>query len=177
VIATACSTSNFKSDKLLQNAIPKEKNSEAKSMKIKRMDNVLIVVDDLDNVKNFFIELGLTVEGETVVEGPEVGKLIGLKDVRATIVSLRTPDGKSAVELDKFHTPSSVRHGPVNSPVNALGLRRLMFAVEGIDDLVSHMRKHKAEVIGEMKYGDSYKLAYIRGPEGIIVGLAEALKE
>ena len=145
-------------------------------MKIMRMDNVLLVVDDLEGIKKFFLELGLTIEGETVVEGPEVGKLIGLNDVRATIVSLRTPDGKSAIELDKFHTPNSVRFGPLNTPVNTLGLRRIMFAVEGLDALVKHMRGHKAELIGEMKYGDSYKLAYLRGPEGIIVGPAEALK-
>jgi len=125
-------------------------------------------------VKAFFIELGLTLEGEATVGGPEVGSLIGLKDVRSTIALMRTPDGQG-IELDKFHTPDAVRFGPVDAPVNALGYRRVMFAVEGIDDLVSRMRDHGAEVIGEMKYGDSYKLAYIRGPEGIIVGLAEQL--
>jgi catechol 2,3-dioxygenase-like lactoylglutathione lyase family enzyme len=142
-------------------------------MAIKRMDNVLIVVDDLEAVKAFFIELGLTLEGETTVEGPMVGQLIGLENVRSTIAMLRTPDGQG-IELDKFHTPDAVRFGPVHAPVNTLGLRRVMFAVDGIDEVVARMREHGAEVIGEMQYGESYRLAYIRGPEGLIVGLAEA---
>ena len=142
-------------------------------MAIKRMDNVLIVVDDLEAAKAFFIELGLTLEGETTVEGPMVGQLIGLENVRSTIAMLRTPDGQG-IELDKFHTPDAVRFGPVHAPVNTLGLRRVMFAVDGIDEVVARMREHGAEVIGEMQYGESYRLAYIRGPEGLIVGLAEA---
>lgn len=143
--------------------------------KLLRMDNVLIVVDDLEAVKSFFIELGLKLEGETTVEGPLVGKLIGLKNVRATLAMMRTPDGNSGIELDKFHTPNAVRFGPVDTPVNALGLRRVMFAVDNIDDVVARMRAHGVELIGEMQYGDTYRLAYIRGPEGIIVGLAEQL--
>lgn len=143
-------------------------------MPLKRMDNVLIVVDDLEAVKAFFLELGLTLEGETTVEGPQVGQLIGLTNVRATLAMLRTPDGQG-IELDKFHTPDAVRFGPVDAPVNTLGFRRVMFAVDGLNALVVHMRAHGAELIGEMQYGDSYKLAYIRGPEGIIVGLAEQL--
>ena len=142
-------------------------------MTIKRMDNVLIVVDDLEAVKAFFIALGLTLEGETTVEGPEVGRLIGLENVRATLAMLRTPDGQG-VELDKFHTPDAVRFGPVNAPVNALGLRRVMFAVDGIDAMLARLRDAGVDVIGEMRYGDSYRLAYVRGPEGLIVGLAEA---
>lgn len=143
-------------------------------MTIKRMDNVLIVVDDLDAVKAFFIDLGLTLEGETTVAGPDVGRLIGLENVRATLAMLRTPDGQG-IELDKFHTPDAVRFGPVAAPVNALGLRRVMFAVEDIDQMVVRMRELGHEVIGEMRYGESYRLAYVRGPEGIIVGLAEAV--
>ncbi|MCX5659389.1 MAG: VOC family protein [Planctomycetota bacterium] len=143
-------------------------------MTLKRMDNVLIVVDDLEAVKAFFIALGLRLEGETTVEGPEVGRLIGLKDVRATLAMLRTPDGQG-IELDKFHTPAPVRLGPADAPVNALGLRRVMFAVEGIDALVARLLTHGAELIGEMNYGDAYRLAYLRGPEGIIVALAEQL--
>ncbi|MDG3004385.1 VOC family protein [Paludisphaera mucosa] len=143
-------------------------------MSVERMDNVLIVVDDLEAVKAFFIELGLKLEGETTVEGPEVGSLIGLGDVRATLAMMRTPDGQG-VELDKFHTPDAIRFGPVDAPVNALGFRRVMFAVDDIDALVARMVAHGAELIGEMRYGDSYRLAYIRGPEGIIVGLAEQL--
>ena len=95
-------------------------------MTIKRMDNVLLVVDDLEAVKAFFSELGLGLEGETTVEGPSVGSLIGLKDVRATLVMMRPPDGHGGIELDKFHTPDAVRFGPVDAPVNALGLRRVM---------------------------------------------------
>lgn len=143
-------------------------------MTIKRMDNILIVVDDLEVVKAFFIALGLTFEGETTIEGPMVGNLIGLKDVRATLAMMRTPDGQG-IELDKFHTPEAIRFGPVDAPVNTLGLRRIMFAVDGIHDIVAHMLEHGAELIGEMQYENTYKLAYIRGPEGIIVALAEQL--
>lgn len=141
-------------------------------MTVKRMDNVLIVVDDLESVKAFFIELGLTLEGESTVEGPDVGKLIGLGEARATLAMLRTPDGQG-IELDKFHTPEAIRFGPVDTPVNALGFRRVMFAVDEIDAVVAHMLGKGAELIGQMNYGDTYRLAYIRGPEGIIVGLAE----
>src|SRR3954470_17942862 len=138
-------------------------------MALKRMDNVLIVVDDLEAAKAFFIELGLKLEGETTVEGPLVGSLIGLKDVRATLAMLRPPDGHGGIELDKFHTPDPIRFGPVDAPVNALGFRRVMFPVEDIDELVSRMRARGTELIGEMQYEDSYRLAYLRGPEGIIV--------
>src|SRR5216117_3586298 len=140
-------------------------------MTLKRMDNVLIVVDDLEAAKAFFIELGLKLEGETTVEGPAVGSLIGLKDVRATLAMMRTPDGQG-IELDKFHTPNAIRFGPVDAP----GIRRVMFAVDDIDALVARMRAHGAELIGEMQYEDTYRLAYIRGPEGIIIGLAEQLR-
>lgn len=143
-------------------------------MAIRRMDNVLIVVDDLDLVKSFFLELGLALEGEQVVEGPEIGKLIGLENVRATLVMLRTPDGQG-IELDKYHTPAPVRFGPVDAPVNALGIRRVMFAVDDIDAVLARMREIGAEIIGEMQYENTYRLAYIRGPEGIIVALAEQL--
>src|SRR3954465_3332628 len=141
-------------------------------MSVKRMDNVLIVVDDLEAAKAFFLALGLKLEGETTVEGPEVGTLVGLKDVRSTIAMMRTPDGQG-IELDKFHTPDAIRFGPVEAPVNTLGYRRIMFDVDDIDVLVARMRAHGAEIIGEMQYESSYRLAYIRGPEGIIVALAE----
>jgi catechol 2,3-dioxygenase-like lactoylglutathione lyase family enzyme len=143
-------------------------------MTLKRMDNVLIVVDDLEAVKAFFLELGLTLEGEATVEGPDVSRLVGLEDVRSTVVMLRTPDGQG-IELDKFHTPQAIRSEAVDAPVNTLGIRRIMFAVDGIDELVARLRAHGAEIIGEMRYADSYRLAYIRGPEGIIVALAEQL--
>jgi catechol 2,3-dioxygenase-like lactoylglutathione lyase family enzyme len=144
-------------------------------MAVTRMDNVLIVVDDLEATKAFFVALGLKIEGEATVEGPLVGKLIGLKEVRATLVTLRTPDGQG-IELDKFHTPDAIRFGPVDAPVNALGFRRVMFAVDDIEAVVAHMRAQGAEIIGEMQFENSYRLAYIRGPEGIIVALAEQLR-
>src|SRR6187401_2629303 len=137
-------------------------------MTIRRMDNVLIVVDDLETTKAFFIELGLRLEGETTVEGPLVGKLIGLADVRATLAMMRTPDGQG-IELDKFHTPDAIRFGPEDAPVNTLGIRRIMFAVDEIDVVVARLCARGAEVIGEMRYEDTYRVAYIRGPEGIIV--------
>ena len=144
-------------------------------MSVKRMDNVLIVVDDLEAVKAFFIELGLTLEGETTVEGPSVGDLIGLKDVRATLAMMRTPDGQG-IELDKFHTPNAIRFGPVDAPVNTLGIRRVMFAVDDIDDVVTRLRAHGAELVGEVEqFENVYRLCYVRGPEGIVVGLAEQL--
>lgn len=141
-------------------------------MAVKRMDNVLIVVDDLEATKAVFVKLGLTPEGETTVEGPLVGQLIGLKDVQATLAMMRTPDGQG-VELDKFHTPSAIRFGPVQAPVNTFDIRRIMFAVDDVGAVVAHMLAHGAELIGEMQYENAYRLAYIRGPEGIMVGLAE----
>src|SRR5215471_14694869 len=144
-------------------------------MTVQRMDNVLIVVDDLEVVKSFFAELGLELVGETQVEGPSVDSLIGLKDVRATLALMRTPDGQGGIELDKFHAPTPIRFGPVDAPVNALGIRRIMFAVEDIDAVVARLLAHGAELIGEMQYEDTYRLAYIRGPEGIIIALAEQL--
>src|ERR1044072_7016239 len=113
-------------------------------MTLKRMDNVLIVVDDLEAAKAFFLELGLKLEGESTVEGPLVGSLIGLKEVRAPLAMIRTPDGQG-IELDKFHTPNAIRFGPVNAPVNTLGLRRIMFTVEDINAVVAHMRAPAAE--------------------------------
>src|SRR5262245_42276183 len=141
--------------------------------KLLRMDNVLIVVDDLEAAKAFFAELGLELEGETTVEGPLVGSLIGLNDVRATLAMMRPPDGQGGIELDKFHTPTPIRFGPVDAPVNTLGLRRVMFVVDDIDEVVARLRAHGAQLIGEMQYEDTYRLAYIRGPEGIIVALSE----
>src|SRR5215210_7484609 len=125
-------------------------------MTIKRLDNVLIVVDDLEAAKAFFLELGLEFVGESTVEGPSVDRLIGLQNVRATIALLRTPDGHGQIELDKFHTPPAIRTGPVNAPVNELGLRRLMFAVDNLDDLVARLLAHGAELVGEVvQYGDT----------------------
>jgi len=146
-------------------------------MTLKRMDNVLIVVDDLEAVKAFFLELGLELEGETTVEGPSVDRLVGLQNVRATLALMRTPDGNGRIELDKFHTPAAIRTGPDNAPVNALGIRRIMFAVDDLDSMVARLLAHGAELVGEVvQYGDTNRLAYVRGPEGIMIGLAEQLR-
>jgi len=148
-----------------------------KKSRVVRMDNVLIVVDDLEAVKAFFLELGFELEGETVVEGPSVERLINLKNVRATLVFLRTPDGHGRIELDKFHTPGAIISGPKNVPVNALGIRRIMLAVDDIDDVVARLLDRGAELVGDVvQYENSYRLAYLRGPEGIIVGLSEQLR-
>jgi catechol 2,3-dioxygenase-like lactoylglutathione lyase family enzyme len=141
------------------------------------MDNVLIVVDDLEAAKAFFVELGMELEGETTVEGPSVDRLIGLQNVRATLALMRTPDGQARIELDKFHTPIAIRTGSEKAPVNELGMRRIMFAVDDLDEVVARLLARGAELVGEVvQYEDTYRLAYIRGPEGIIVGLAEQLK-
>ena len=140
------------------------------------MDNVLIVVDDLEAAKAFFVELGMELEGETQVEGPWVGRVVGLNDVRADITMMRTPDGHSRIELTKFHTPPAIRAEPENAPANALGIRRIMFAVDDIDDVVARLRGHGAELLDEIaQYEDKYRLCFLRGPEGIIIGLAEQL--
>src|SRR5215216_4073712 len=145
-------------------------------MTLQRMDNVLIVVDDLEAAKAFFLELGLELEGETLVEGPSVDRLVGLQNVRATLALMRTPDGHGRIELDKFHTPEAIRTGPENAPVNTLGIRRIMFAVDDLDDVVARLRAHGAELVGELaQYEDTYRLCYVRSPEGFIVALAEQL--
>jgi len=145
-------------------------------MTLQRMDNILIVVDDLEAVKAFFTELGMELEGQAPVEGRHVDLLVGLENVRCEIAMMRTPDGHGRIELDKFHTPAAVRIEPENAPVNTLGIRRIMFTVDDIEDLVARLRAHGAEAIGEItQYEDKYRLCYIRGPEGIMVALAEQL--
>jgi catechol 2,3-dioxygenase-like lactoylglutathione lyase family enzyme len=141
------------------------------------MDNVLIVVDDLDAAKAFFVELGMELEGEMPVEGPWVDLVVGLENVRAEIAMMRTPDGHGRVELTKFHAPTAIRAEPKNAPVNTLGIRRIMFAVDDIDDVLARLRAHGAELVGEVaQYENMYRLCFIRGPEGILVGLAEQLR-
>ena len=147
-------------------------------MTIQRMDNVLIVVEDLEAAKAFFSELGMELQGETQVEGPWVDSVVGLDGVRADIAMLRTPDGHGRVELTRFHTPPAVRAEPENAPANALGLRRIMFTVDDLDDVVARLRAHGAELLREIaQYEDVYRLCYMRGPEGIIIGLAEQLSQ
>ena len=145
-------------------------------MTVLRMDNILLVVDDLEAVKAFFVDLGLELEGQADVGGESVDRLIGLEGVRATIASMRTPDGHGRIELDKYHSPAVVRSEPQDAPVNTLGLRRIMFAVDEIDGVLARLRGHGAELVGEVvEYEGQYRLAYVRGPEGILVGLAEQL--
>ena len=145
-------------------------------MTIPRMDNVLIVVDDLEAAKAFFAELGMELEGEATNEGRWVDRVVGLDDVRADLAMMRFPDGHGGVELTKFHTPPAIRAEPQNAPANTLGIRRIMFSVEYIDVVVARLRSHGAELVGEItQYEDIYRLCFLRGPEGIIIGLAEEL--
>jgi catechol 2,3-dioxygenase-like lactoylglutathione lyase family enzyme len=145
-------------------------------MTLQRMDNVLIVVDDLEAAKAFFAELGMELEGEATNEGPWVDQVVGLNDVRSDLAMMRTPDGHGRVELAKFHTPPAVRTEPENAPANALGIRRIMFAVDDVDDVVARLRRHGGELVGEIaQHEDIYRLCFLRGPEGIIIGLAERL--
>ncbi len=140
------------------------------------MDNVLIVVDDLKAVIAFFVELGLELEGEMTVEGQWVDRIVGLDGVRNDIAMMRTPDGHGRLELCKFIRPTAISAEPKNAPVNTLGIRRIMFAVDDIDNVVARLQKHGAELVGEVaQYEDMYRLCYLRGPEGIIIALAEQL--
>lgn len=148
----------------------------SKQSNLKRMDNTGIVVESLDEVISFFTELGLKLEGRTVVEGEWAGLVTGLGNQKVEIAMMVTPDGHSRLELSRFLTPPIVADHR-NAPVNALGYLRTMFTVEDIDDTVSRLQKHGAELVGEIvQYEDIYRLCYIRGPEQILIGLAEELK-
>lgn len=142
-----------------------------------RMDNVLIVVEDLEAAKAFFAELGMELEGETTVEGEWADRVVGLDDVRSDIAMMCAPDGQGGrVELSKFHRPAAIRAEPENAPANALGIRRIMFAVDDIDDVVARLRNHGAELLDQIaQYEDIYRVCFLRGPEGIIIGLAQQL--
>ena len=144
-------------------------------MTIQRMDNVLIVVDDLDAVIAFLVELGMELEGRG--RSRDVGWTVHRdRGVRQDIAMVRTPDGHGRIELAMFHTPKAISAEPKNAPANTLGIRRIMFAVDDIEDVVARLRPHGAELVGELaQYEDSYRLCYVHGPEGIIVGLAEQL--
>lgn len=145
-------------------------------MAIQRMDHVGVVVDDLEAATAFFAELGMELDGEAPVEGRGADRVTGLDGVRADIAMMRTPDGHGRLELTKFHTPAAVRTEPDNAPANTLGIRRIMFAVEDIKDVLARLHAHGAELVGELEqYEDSYRLCYVRGPEGIIVALAGQL--
>src|ERR1043165_5042068 len=144
-------------------------------MVLKRMDNVGIVVDDLGGTIDFFRELGLELEGRATIEGEWAGRVTGLPNQRVEIAMMRTPDGHSRLELSRFLTPPAVADH-LKAPVNALGYLRVMFAVEDIDDTVARVRARGAQLVGEVvQYEDVYRLCYIRGPEGILIRLAQAL--
>ncbi len=141
------------------------------------MDNVGIVVDDLDAAIEFFTALGLVLEGRAAIEGDWAGRVTGLRDMRVEIAMLRTPDGHSRLEISRFLAPPAVADHRT-APVNALGYLRVMFTVEDIDDTLARLRKHGAELVGEVvQYEDTYRLCYIRGPEGILLGLAQELRQ
>ncbi|WP_028595338.1 VOC family protein [Paenibacillus assamensis] len=140
-----------------------------------RMDNVGIVVESLDNAISFFEEIGLVLEGRANVEGEWAGRVTGLGSQCVEIAMMVTPDGHSRIELSRFLTPATISDHR-NAPVNSLGYLRVMFAVQDIDEMVSRLSKHGAQIVGEVvQYKDSYRLCYIRGVEGILIGLAEKL--
>jgi len=144
-------------------------------MTVKRMDNVGIVVESLDPAISFFAELGLELEGRTTIEGDWAGRVTGLRDQRVEIAMMRTPDGHSRIELSRFLTPPAVADHR-NAPVNALGYLRVMFTVEDIEDTLARLHKHGAQLAGELvQYEDAYRLCYIRGPEGLLIGLAQEI--
>ncbi|MER5204754.1 VOC family protein [Streptomyces sp. NPDC002825] len=145
-------------------------------MTLQRMDNVGIVVEDLDAAVAFFTELGMEVEGRAQIEGLFADQAVGLDGVRSDMAMMRTPDGHSKLELAQYQTPAAVRDGSRNPQPNTLGLHRVMFAVDDLDDTLARLRPHGAELIGEVaQYKDIYRLCYLRGPSGIIVALAEQI--
>jgi catechol 2,3-dioxygenase-like lactoylglutathione lyase family enzyme len=145
-------------------------------MTIQRMGHVSVVVDDLEAAVAFFVALGMELEGEAPIEGPWVDRVNALDGVRVDIAMMRTPDRHGRLELTKFHTPTAVSAEPENAQANTLGLRSIMFAVDDIDATVASLRARGAELVGEVAhYQGSYRLCYVRGPEGIIVALAEQL--
>ncbi|MFJ4620757.1 VOC family protein [Streptomyces sp. NPDC088812] len=145
-------------------------------MTLHRMDNVGIVVEDLDAAVAFFTELGMEVEGKAQIEGLFADQAVGLDGVRSDIAMMRTPDGHGKLELAQYHTPAAIGDGSHNPPPNTLGLHRVMFAVDDIDDTIARLRPHGAELIGEVaQYKDIYRLCYLRGPSGIILALAEQI--
>jgi catechol 2,3-dioxygenase-like lactoylglutathione lyase family enzyme len=140
------------------------------------MDNVGIVVESVDAAVSFFAELGLELEGRATIEGEWAGRVTGLPDQRVEVAMMRTPDGHSRLELSRFLMPPPVADHR-NAPVNALGYLRVMFAVEDLDDTLARLRPHGAELVDEVvEYEDQYRLCYVRGPEGILIGLAEQLR-
>jgi len=147
-----------------------------KKAKLLRMDNVCIVVEDLEAAIAFFVELGLELEGETTVEGDWVDRIIALKGARSDIAMMKTPDGHSRLELTRFQRPKA-KSGVPNAPVNTLGMGRIMFAVSDLKDVLQRLQARGAELVGEVvQYEDAYRLCYVRGPEGVMIALAEPLR-
>jgi catechol 2,3-dioxygenase-like lactoylglutathione lyase family enzyme len=145
-------------------------------MALKRMDNIGIVVENLEVAIDFFQELGLELEGRATIEGEWAGRVTGLGDQIVEIAMMRTPDGNSRLELSRFLKPEIVADHR-NAPVNALGYLRAMFTVDDVEETVARLRTHGAQLVGEIvRYEDAYKLCYIRGPEGLLIGLAEELR-
>lgn len=143
-------------------------------MGIQRMDNVAIVVKDLDGAVDFFTELGMELEGRTPIEGLFADQTVGIDGIRSEIAMMRTPDGHGRVELTTYHSPALITPEPLAPAPNTVGLHRIMFAVDDIDDTIARLRTHGAELLGEVaNYENVYRLCYLRGPEGIIVALAE----
>jgi catechol 2,3-dioxygenase-like lactoylglutathione lyase family enzyme len=145
-----------------------------KDMTLPRVDNIGVVVDDLTAAIAFFVELGLELEGETQVHGRWADRVVGLEGVRVHVAMMRTPDGDAWLELMKSQKPTAPRAEPKKAPANTLGIRRIMFAVEGIENALVRLRAHGAKLVGELEE-DKYRICYIRGPERILVGLAEQL--
>lgn len=140
------------------------------------MDNVAVVVDDLEAAVAFFTELGMELEGRARVEGPAVDSTVGLDGVRSEIAMMRTPDGHGKLELTKYHAPALSGAGPENPPPNTLGLHRVMFAVDDLDDTLARLRTHGAEVLGEVtQYENVFRLCYLRGPAGVLLALAQQI--
>jgi catechol 2,3-dioxygenase-like lactoylglutathione lyase family enzyme len=144
-------------------------------MALQRMDNIGIVVESLDAAISFFAELGLELEGRTTIEGDWSGRVTGLRNQRVEVAMMRTPDGHGRIELSRFLSPSVVADHR-NAPVNALGYLRVMFAVDDLDDVLARLRDHGANLVDEVvEYEAVYRLCYVRGPEGILIGLAEQI--
>lgn len=145
-------------------------------MAITRMDNVLIVVEDLEAVVAFFVELGMELEGTAPLEGRWMDRVLGLDDVRVDVAMMRTPDGHGRLELTTFHRPAAISAEPEKPPANTLGIRRIMFAVDDLEEVLARLLAHGAELMGEVaQYEDTHRLCQVRGPEGIVVALAQQL--
>ncbi|WP_433164560.1 VOC family protein [Kribbella sp. CA-247076] len=145
-------------------------------MALRRMDNVEIIVDDLEGMIAFLEELGMELEGKALLEEAWAARVVGFEEQSIDVAMMRTPDGHGRIELAKYNRPAAISGVPEDAPANTLGLRRIMFAVDDLDDTVTRLRTHGAELVGEVaQVGDNYRLCYLRGPEGVVIALAEEL--